>query len=253
VRSRRVIVRAGVIALLLAAVVAAIVMPGVGKWAIAALLAGLASALSGLVSRGADKAIAGGRNALLAPPPPSAPLTVHAAQTPLGVRATQVGMVRGRIGPLPEGPSARADSRNWVALSGATVHLFVEATAERAVILRELRVRVESRSAAPGIDSIAPPLAPAPMAAQRLRTFEVDLSDPVPRPRPAADVPDFPYTVSHLDPERFILHARLSTPEDVTWRLEVHWLCNGESGVLVADLEGEPFRLVGPHARRSPR
>jgi hypothetical protein len=84
------------------------------------------------------------------------------------------------------------------------------------------------------------------MASQRLRTFEVNLSDPTPLPGPVAGVPDVPYRVSHLDPERFILHPMLRTPEDVTWRVEVHWLCNGQSGVLVADLAGGPFRLVGP-------
>src|SRR5262245_48505263 len=70
-----------------------------------------------------------------------------------------------------------------------------------------------------------------------------------------AGVPEFPYRVSHLDPERFILHSMFSTAEDVTWRVEVHWLCNGQSGVLVADLAGEPFgswapTLVVPHAER---
>src|SRR5262249_11214818 len=151
----------------------------------------------------------------------------------LTVRAAQTGILSGHIGPQPQSPTARPDSRNWVALSGATVSLFVEATADRAVILRELRVRVESRSAPPDIGSIGEPPRPAPMAPQRVRTFEVNLSDPTPLPRPAAGVPDFPYTVSHLDPERFIVHSKLSTPEDVTWRVEVHWLCNGQSGVLL--------------------
>ncbi|MET9387606.1 hypothetical protein ABZY09_43005 [Streptomyces sp. NPDC002928] len=80
------------------------------------------------------------------------------------------------------------------------------------------------------------------MAPQELRTFEADLSDPAPTARPTDGVPGFLYTFSHLDPERFILRVTSSTPGDVTWH--VHWLCNGQSGVVMADLAGQPFRLV---------
>lgn len=82
------------------------------------------------------------------------------------------------------------------------------------------------------------------MASEAQRTFRVNLSELTPQVRPGDGVPDFPYTVSHLDPERFFLHVTSSAPGDVTWRVELHWRCNGETGVVIADAEGQPFRLV---------
>lgn len=234
VGSRRRMVRAGVAVLLLAAVVVVVAVPGIGKWIVAAVLAGLASALGGLVARSADKVITRGRDAVLAPTP-SAPLIVMAYQTP---------GLSGHIGPVPEDLEARRNSTGWVDLGSSVVHLTVEATVERAVILSKLDIRVESRCAPPRIDEVEPPPMAEPMSPEQLRTFHVDLSDQTPVPRPAHGVPDFPYTVSHLDPEHFFLRVTSGTPGDVTWRVGVHWLCNGQSGVVIADREGQPFRLV---------
>ncbi|MCX4462231.1 hypothetical protein OOK58_58090 [Streptomyces sp. NBC_01728] len=127
--------------------------------------------------------------------------------------------------------------------------LIVEATVDRAVILTKLEVRVESRAAPPFIDDISLPPPAAPMARRELRTFQVNLSDPTPVLRPNDGVSDFPYTVSHLDPERFLLQVNAGGPGDVVWSVNVHWLCNGRTGVVIADNEGQPFRLVTSERR----
>lgn len=221
--------------MLLAAVVLAVAVPGVGTWIVAAVVAGVASTLGGLVTRSADKALALGRDAVLA----SAPAA------PLVVAAFQGDGMRGHIAPVPSDLTELRGSPGWVAVGSRTVvWLMIEATVDRAVILTKLEVRVESRATPPPIDDIEPPPMAEPMAEQELRTFQVNLSDPTPVPRPADGVPDFPYTVSHLDPERFLLQVDAGGPGDVAWRVNVHWLCNGRSGDVIADNEGQPFRLV---------
>ncbi len=239
--SRRLLARVGAAVLLVAAVALVAVVPGVGTWIGAAVLAGLASALGGLVTRSADKAIARGRAAVLDLP----------QTAPLIVEAWLEYYELGHIGPMPEEREERQNSPGWVPVGAvASVHLMVEATVDRAVILTKLDVRVESRSAAPlhieypTRDEDEP--RPAVMPSEESRTFQVNLSDPTPVPKPARRVPKFPYTVSHLDPERFRLRVIAGTPGDVTWRVDVHWRCNGQSGIVIADEEGQPFRLVTP-------
>ncbi|WP_030960566.1 hypothetical protein [Streptomyces sp. NRRL S-378] len=207
-------------------------MPGIGKWIVAAVLAGLASALGGLVARGADKAITRGREAVL-PPSPLPPITV---------KARQYGGLGGDIRNRSE-----MSVRDWVDfgdprvyLNATTVDLVVEATVDRAVILSQLEVRVESRGAPPRIFDHGYLAG----GAMEIRSFHVDLADPTPEVRPADGSSDFPFTVSHLDPERFIIEVTSSTPGDFTWRFDVHWLCKGQSGVVTANQQGPPFRLI---------
>ncbi|MFI6730299.1 hypothetical protein NRF20_43675 [Streptomyces sp. R-74717] len=95
-------------------------------------------------------------------------------------------------------------------------------------------------------------LTPAPMG---VHTFdfhisEVDLSAHTCFAKPADGVPDFPHTVSPLDPEYFIIRTELGAPGDVKWRVLVHWTYSGQSGMVIADAEGQPFRLVPPGSRR---
>ncbi|MFE1877744.1 hypothetical protein ACFW9N_44090 [Streptomyces sp. NPDC059496] len=196
----------------------AVAVPGIGKWIVAAVLAGLASALGGLVARGADKAITRGREAVL-PPTPLPPITV---------KAYQYGFSSGDVG----GP--------WVWLDTTTVDLVVEATVDRAVILSQLEVRVESRGTPPRIFDSNDYF----RGALEIRPFHVDLAEPTPEVRPVDATPDFPYSVSPLDPEHFLIDVTSSTPGDFTWRFDVHWLCKGQSGVVTANQQGPPFRLI---------
>ncbi|MFF3725663.1 hypothetical protein ACFYYM_25195 [Streptomyces erythrochromogenes] len=123
--------------------------------------------------------------------------------------------------------------------------LVVEATIDRAVIISKLEARVESRDAPPPDLYFGEVELPEAMEPDDLRRFRVNLDDPEPTARPADNgVPDFPYTVSHLDPERFILMVTADTPGDYTWSVAVHWLCKGQSGVVIADHEGPPARFV---------
>lgn len=62
--------------------------------------------------------------------------------------------------------------------------------------------------------------------------------------KPADGVPDFPYTVSHVDAELFVFKATARTSGDFTWWIGVHWLCGERSGVLEARENGQPFRTV---------
>ncbi|MEU9158503.1 hypothetical protein AB0D59_50285 [Streptomyces sp. NPDC048417] len=248
-RSRQLVMRIGAVASLLAAVVVAVAVPGIGKWIVAAVLAGLASAVSGLVARSADRSVARGR-AVVLDPKPSTPIVVTGSQE--ADRAVD----RGHIGPIPEDVDARR--ANVVALWRTSVYVAVEAVVNRAVILTGLSVQIESRSAPPDVQ-ILPRRRPK---GRPRRTFNVQLSDvnpgmrlnvgldaSTPRLEPAEGVPDFPYTVAPDDPEVFVLRAALDSAGDVQWRVGVHWVCNGESGVVIADDEGRPFRLVRPRQR----
>lgn len=176
--------------MLIAAVAVAVAVPGVGKWIVAAVLTGLASALGGLVARSADKAIKRGRDAVLDPASPA----------PIIVKAHQSGGLRGDLRLRSE-----MSVRDWVefgspevCLESTTVDLVVEATVDRAVIISKLEVRVESRGTPPRI-FVEPP-SPGGAGAFDGWPFLVDLADlpPVVRPHGPSD---FPFTVSHLDPD----------------------------------------------------
>jgi hypothetical protein len=221
-------------------------VPGIGKWIATAALTGLATAVSGLVTRSADQAVARGREVAL-DPAPSAPIYATGRQLP------GRGVGTGHVGPIPEDGNARP--ANTVDLWRTSVYVAVEAAVDRAVILTGLSMQIESRSTPPAVQ-IFPRRRPR---GRPRRTFDVQLSDAnpdtrltvdlnasTPRLEPAEGVPDFPYTVTPDDPEIFELRAALDTPGDVKWRVGVHWVCHGESGVVIADNNGQPFRLVSP-------
>ncbi|WP_148236042.1 hypothetical protein [Streptomyces xiamenensis] len=217
----------------------AVVVPGISKWILAAVLAGVASAISGLVTRVADKVMARGRDAVL----------VSSSSAPIIVAASSDASARGHIGTPPMDLAELQDSPNWVDLWDTAVYLTVEANVERAVVLRKMEIQVESRDTPPEIVCIERKPSPAPMDP---RTFDVhfgrvDLDNAAPELDPIGRGNKFPYKVSHLDPEYFELHTSLSSPGDITWRIRVHWLCNGQVGITIADLKGQPFRLVRPH------
>jgi hypothetical protein len=129
----------------------------------------------------------------------------------------------------------------WVAVGSAFVQLFVEANTDRSVIILGMSIRVEHRGDPPPRDSFGgnggaqTPLVPA--------AFSVDLSQANPVLRQLSGGQDFPFTVEPRDPGNFILDTYAGRT-DVSWRLEVQWLCNGETGTVAVDNFGAPFRLV---------
>ncbi|QDO37910.1 hypothetical protein FNV62_06785 [Streptomyces sp. RLB3-17] len=217
------------------------------KWVLTAVLAGASAAVTGLVTRNFDKVITRGGEAVLARTPED-PITVHASQPP---------GTRGYVGPLPPTTERWRDSANVVQLYDSVVHLIVEAAGDRTAIINKLDVRMESCDAPPHVSHLAQPPSAEPMAPRQLREFRVNLNvrlsanatEPAPSPRPADGVPDFPYTVTPLAPDHFYIRVTTDEPGDFRWRIGAHWICNGKSGVVVADLRGQPFRVVHPEPR----
>jgi hypothetical protein len=164
VRSRRLALRLGAGASLLAAVAAAVEVPGIGKWIATAALTGLATAVSGLVTRSADQAVARGREVALDPAPP-APIYATGRQLP------GRGVDTGHVGPIPDDVNARP--ANTVDLWRTSVYVAVEAAVDRAVILTGLSMQIESRSTPPAVQ-ISPRRRPR---GRPRRTFDVQLSD----------------------------------------------------------------------------
>lgn len=249
VPSRQVVIRGCAVVLALAAAVVAVLVAGVEKWVLTAVLAGASAAVTGLVTRNVDRAFTRGSEAVLARSPED-PITVH---------ASQVSFMRGYIGPLPPTTERWRESANVVELNDVVVHLIVEASGDRTAVISKLDVRVESCDAPPHVSHLGSVPVYAPMAPRQLREFRVTLdvglsanaAEPAPLPRPADGVPDFPYMVAPLGPDHFFIHATTEEPGDFRWRIGVHWICNGQSGVIVADHDGQPFRVV--HPERSPR
>lgn len=240
-RSRRILVRI-VAAALGAAAVVVLAVPGSGKWLLSAGLAGLASIISGALTRGADALVLRARDAVVAPTR-SGPLLLSATQDR-----------DGHIGPLPADSAERDASPGWTALESTKIKLFIESAVERSVILTQLDVRMESHGPVPRIDHINEPVTirggfePRLMSPAEQRIFKVNLGADARGqalvPQPGEGVQDFPYTVSHLDPEHFTIEVTAAAQGEFTWRVGVHWLCNGQSGVAIADRAGRPFRLV---------
>ncbi|MFE5011731.1 hypothetical protein ACFRAI_38065 [Streptomyces sp. NPDC056637] len=220
------------------------VVAGVQKWVLTAVLAGASAAIMGLVTRNVDKVITRGGEAVLGRTPED-PITIHASQVP---------GFRGYIGPRPPTTERWRDSANVVDLFDVVVHLIVEAAGDRTAIIDKLDVRMESCEAPPHVSDLGEPPRPAPLSPRQLREFRVSLNvglsanatDPAPSPRPADGVPDFPYTVTPLGPDHFYIHVTTDEPGDFRWRIGVHWICKGKSGVVVTDLHGQPFRGVRP-------
>ncbi|WP_141725990.1 hypothetical protein [Actinacidiphila rubida] len=236
--------RISAVVLALAAAVVALVAAGAEKWALTAVLAGASAAVTGLVTRNVDTAISRGREVVLARAPDD-PLTIH---------ASQVSGFRGYVGPLPPTTERWRDPANGVDLFAVVVHLIVEAAGDRTAIIDKLDVRMESCDAPPHVSDLREPPLAAPMSPRQMREFHVSLhvglsanaTGPAPSPRPAAGVPDFPYTVTPLSPDHFYVRVTTDGPGDFRWRIGVHWICGGKSGVVVTDLQGQPFRVVRP-------
>ena len=87
-----------------------------------------------------------------------------------------------------------------------------------------------------------------------MRLVEVDLDRKPPRvgrthfPETPSDRKDltpvrFPYKVSDVDPEQFVIYASTKTC-DCTWTAELHWVDRGRPGITPIDDDGKPFRTI---------
>jgi hypothetical protein len=54
----------------------------------------------------------------------------------------------------------------------------------------------------------------------------------------------FPYKVSIIDAETFVVEGRATTC-DCDWQIELSWAAEGKSGTLTIDDNGKPFRVSG--------
>jgi hypothetical protein len=195
---------------------------GIGKvlaWVAAAVLAGVAATITGLVQGSTKKRLTAGKHLLAGSPVPFTVATEY-WQQPLDFLS---------------GPHAREVRCGFVVL-------LVQTTAEQAVVLKRLRVVIDSRG--PGIPLPADP----PHAPLAIRRFLLDLDSAFPELRPeafAGATPDFPYAVTSHDPENFQIMA-YTDHQDVRWHLELDWICGNNADTMVIDHNGQPFRVAQP-------
>lgn len=109
-------------------------------------LAGVSAAVTGLVTRGVDKAVIQGGQVLL-PQTQEDPVTVHASQ----LQGRQ-----GYVGPVPPARGERLDPINRVDLFTSIIHLIIEAAGDQTAIVTRLDVRLESCDAPPRISYTVP-------------------------------------------------------------------------------------------------
>jgi hypothetical protein len=81
------------------------------------------------------------------------------------------------------------------------------------------------------------------------RKYQVDLDAAQPRITPEPGTVPFPYKVNDFEPEQFVLTPTV-TSADVELRLVVTWTAGSESGKLIIDDAGKPFRVTTPSAAR---
>ncbi|GLW56755.1 hypothetical protein [Kitasatospora phosalacinea] len=127
--------------------------------------------------------------------------------------------------------------------------LQVQGTSDTQVVLRQVRVVVDSREAPvggtwTGVGCGGP---------KEVRGLDIDLDEPSPKARAVGvdedgKAVDFPYEVSKGESEVFsvVAHGELN---DVRWHLEIDWASDGRTGTLVVQRDGRPFRLTGTSAR----
>ncbi|GAA0251910.1 hypothetical protein GCM10010492_60450 [Saccharothrix mutabilis subsp. mutabilis] len=143
----------------------------------------------------------------------------------------------------------------FMASGSGVINVLVEAKGARAVTLRSLRAVVLSRR----------PPQPTPVVTTVLgimtpRHFEVNLDADVPRLVPVNRTgrsglgrlirrwggSGFPYTVSPLDPEMFVVEPRTAKYQ-VEWCLELDWTYRGRDGTTLIDDSGTPFKVMAPY------
>ncbi|SDC45246.1 Helix-turn-helix domain-containing protein [Streptomyces prasinopilosus] len=153
-------------------------------------------------------------------------------------------------------PPVPQDAGTWAATQAAVhggetiVRLSVQGTADTAVVLTALRVRVTGRTdPAPG-NAYAMDQGCGGVLTPRYFAVDLDKDRPIARavagndagtPIPAVRMP---YRVSAKDPE--VLEVTATTAHcDCRWYLELDWSSGGRSGTVRIDDGGRPFRTSG--------
>ncbi|HEX6340970.1 hypothetical protein [Umezawaea sp.] len=169
-------------------------------------------------------------------PAPASPVAAVVEYDPVDCASGRVVPDQGQREIASEGYVPPAEA---VIASGSRVTVTVQGTAGRAVVLQSARVEVVRSLPAPvglflraGCASKVPP-----------RYFRVDLDRSEPRLVAEPDTPDFPYRVDQADPEQLIVTTKVTTAL-VEWRLRLAWTSGEESGELVLDDHGLPFRTT---------
>jgi hypothetical protein len=125
----------------------------------------------------------------------------------------------------------------------------VQAKSDAAVLITGLKFQVARKAPVAGTHLIPPGECGG---GQDVRKFAVNLDerDPTARPIPAmwasdADqkyVTNFPYKVSHADPE-YIELVVYTIENDCTWTATLEWVADGQAGKTEIKNGGAPFRL----------
>lgn len=221
-------------------------------WVVAAVAAGLAASIAG----GVTQLLGGGSQRF-----------IEQIEGPVDVVARRLAACPfSYVIPLtsPEEivapPSSEFDSvvrDKWAADLGGVdggntlVEFVVTGKSGRAVILQDLKVEVVSRNTPLQGTEVHAVCGDALQA--RYITVNLDkkppevegsadyrfLSDPTIPEKPIS----FPYKISESDPEVFYVIA-LTDQCDCTWRIKLLWVAGGESGEIVIDNNGQPFRTT---------
>lgn len=167
---------------------------------------------------------------------PDSPVAAVVEYQPVDCRSGWVVPDQGQQEIAYRGFTLPADA---VIASGSRVTVTVQGTGGQAVVLQSARVEVQRSLPRPtglflraGCGSEVEP-----------RYFRVDLDRPEPRVVPESGTPDFPYRVDQAEPEQLVVTPQV-TDALVEWRLRVAWTSGEESGELVLDDGGEPFRTA---------
>jgi hypothetical protein len=147
-----------------------------------------------------------------------------------------------------------AAEHDGMLISPYELEILVEGRSAQAVVLRAMRVIIDSRR--PANDGIRARTVGWAGGLLIPRGFALDLGEgdallrPVNSPWNDAPTPPFPYSVSQGDPELF--HLSVSTSEvDCLWRLEIDWTADGIDGTYRIDDGGKPFRIACGGRRRA--
>lgn len=131
-----------------------------------------------------------------------------------------------------------ADPPRAVAPSGSLYIVTLQARTTRAVILRAARVVISARHR-PRRACYTPHILGTMDARKFTADFDADPSMMHP------EGPDFPLTISAVDPEQISVRA-LTNRDEIAWHLEIDWTCLEHKGTTVINNNGHPFETY-PH------
>jgi hypothetical protein len=224
------------------------------KWLLGLVLAGVAAALTAYITGSVSSAIDAARGLFEDEPPPVAVTMDRAVR---GSRVPPVGSVHFVFKNRPIKTLRRSrvpnpgDAKMWdewarrnrgVGSNATAVELIVEGLAPHPVRLTNIEIEMVRRAPPPRGVSVHP----HPGSIGR-HDFAVNLDESRPtvravRRKKNEPAVDFPYTVSQSRAEFWLLVARTRSC-DCSWLLVVHWLYQGEKGIIRLDDEGDtPFR-----------